>query len=90
MQRPELEQRIRDYIKIVYKSEYVGFLRVIQNGISYVLEIGIPSYMSKTFIGYETEYDEQFLLYVFEELRTRNYMRTFFYGVTRGTVKKDE
>lgn len=87
MRRPELELKIRDYIAIIYKAEYRGKFEVIQNGNTYTLQIGLPSYMALTSISYETDDDQEFLDYIFEELRTRNYMRVEFYKVIRTNEK---
>ena len=39
----------------------------------YQLEIGVPSYMCKTTISGDFNTDEDFLNYVYEELRIKNY-----------------
>lgn len=83
MQRPGLENRIHDYIKELYNAEYIGHLKVFQEGTSYTLEIGLPSYMTLTNISCDAENDSQFLDFIFEELRTRNYMRLEIYKVIR-------
>ncbi len=83
MERPELVQMILDYIKTLYKSEYEGSINVTQNDNIYRLNLGLPSYMNPTSIACDADSDEEFLEYIKEELRTRNYMRVYFYRVNR-------
>ena len=83
MNRPELVHEILDYIRKVYKAEYVGYIEVTEENSIYVLCIGIPNYMMPTTISGEFENDQDFLNYVYEELRKSNYMRVYFYEVTR-------
>lgn len=90
MQEQELVQKIRDYILNLYKAEYTGLLTVIKTGNEYKFKIGIPSYMAPTSIIGNFETDEEFLDYVYEELRTRNYMRLYIYRVTKTPDLKDE
>jgi len=90
MRRKDLENKIHDYIKNLYKAEYIGLLRVEQEGISYVFTLGMPSYMVPTTIGYDTESDQEFLDFIYEELRTRNYMRLEIYKVIRTNDSREE
>ena len=105
MNELELEQAILDYIKINYKAEYTGFLKVekfpstytefIGNpsnnpGPGYRMSIGIPNYMFPTTIACDFETDEEFLNYVYEEFRTRNYMRVYFYKVVRTPESREQ
>lgn len=83
MQRPELAQKILDYIRTTYSAEYKGLLQVEQVDDIYDLIIGIPSYMARTHIACNANNDEEFLEYVYEELRTRNYVRQNVYKVIR-------
>jgi hypothetical protein len=48
MRRPDLEERILDYIKTLYNAEYKGLLEVTQDDNAYVFRIGLPSYMATT------------------------------------------
>jgi hypothetical protein len=90
MRKPELEKKIHDYILTKYKAEYTGLLEVIENTNEFVLTMGIPSYMCPTTISMETNDEELFLAYVYEELRTRNYMRVEFYKTERTNGSKEE
>lgn len=90
MSELELEQAILDYIKTTYKAEYVGLLEVKKTGTSYMFFIGLPSYMIPTTIGYDTDSDEDFLNFIYEELRTRNYMRLDIYKVHRTDDSREE
>ena len=90
MQRPELVKKILDYIKILYKADYVGLLEVDQLEDEYTCTIGIPSYMSPTTISTQAADDESFLEFLFEELRVRNYVRTEIYKVIRTNEKREE
>lgn len=83
MRRTELEQKIHDYIKTTYNAEYKGLLRVEQENDIYALTLGIPSYMARTHIACNADNDEDFLSYIFEELRVRNYVRQEVYKVVR-------
>ena len=90
MQRQDLESQILDYIKNLYNANYVGRLEVHQDSNIYTFIIGLPSYMSPTVINYETNSDEEFLDFIYEELRKRNYMRLDIYKVTRSDVYRRE
>ena len=71
----ELQTRILDFIKEIYKAEFVGYLEVERNEDTYILYIGIPSYMYPTMISGSFDTDDEFLAYVEHELKTRNYIR---------------
>ena len=86
----ELEQAIRDYIKITYNAEYTGWLRIVQHTIGFTLELGIPSYMTKTCISSDHETQEEFLEYIKNELKSRNYIRQDVYKVERQKDSRDE
>lgn len=88
MTEQELEQAIHDYIELTYKARYIQCLKVTKlSDTLYQFTISIPSYMCPTTIFYEGS-DSDFLAYICEELRTRNYMRVYFYRVHR--LKIDE
>lgn len=83
MQTEELESKIRDYIANVYKATYNKRLEVVyKNGI-YTLILGVPDDVIPTSISIQTEDPQEFLDYIYEELRIRNYMRIYFYQVRR-------
>jgi len=90
MTNQELEQEIHDYIKTLYNAEYVGFMEVLNEDGIYSLALGIPSYMTRTNIAIATESEVEFLNYIKEELRTRNYMRLMIYNVTRTNDTREE
>lgn len=90
MQRPDLENKIHDYIKTLYKAIYKGLLLVEQEGDIYTFTIGIPSYMIPTVTNYESNNDTEFLEYIYEDLRVRNYMRLEFYKVVRTNETREE
>lgn len=83
MNEQELTQAIHDYIKTLYKADYNGYLKVEKVGTEYKFIIGIPSYMFPTITAGEFNSDEEFLNYVFEDLRIRNYMKQYYYKVIR-------
>ncbi len=83
MSNLELKEKILDYIKTLYSAEYVGFMEVKKDNSIYQLLIGIPNYMIPTTISGEFDTDEEFLNFVYEELRIKNYMRVYFYEVNR-------
>lgn len=83
MNNKELEKKIHDFIIRVYKSKYIGRLEVSnQNGI-YVLLLGVPSPDFPTTISLQTEDAQEFLDYVEDELKNRDYMRVYYYNVKR-------
>jgi len=90
MHRLELVEKILDYIQQIYKAKYVGDISVTQDGSTYTFKIGIPSYMVPTSIIYDADNDDQFLDFIYEELRTRNYMRLEIYKVIRTNDSKQE
>jgi len=90
MLRPELVAQILDYIKILYKAEYKGFIQVTQIDNVYKLQMGLPCYMVPTSNIYETDSDEEFLSFIYEELRTRNYMRLDIYKTIRSNDTREE
>lgn len=86
MQRIDLEEKILDYIKTLYSAEYTGLLEVHQDDTIYDLKIGLPSYMAPSIIIGEYNTDDEFLNFIYEEFRKRNYMRLDIYKI----VKTDE
>lgn len=88
MRRPDLEEKILDYIKTLYKAEYKGLLEVNQDENAYVFRIGLPSYMATTRIMGDFSSDDDFLNNIYEELRTRNYMRLDIYRIVRQHEEK--
>lgn len=83
MQTEELENKIHDYIIKLYKAKYTRRLEVThENGI-YTLTLGIPDDVIPTAISFQTEDSQEFLEYIYEELRIRNYMRVYFYQVRK-------
>lgn len=90
MLRPELVEKILDYIKTLYKAEYIGFIQVTQVDNVYQLKMGLPCYMVPTSNIYETDSDEEFLNFIYEELRTRNYMRLDIYKTIRTNDTREE
>lgn len=101
MTEEELKQAILDFIRINYEADYIGTLIVekfpstypsyYENpGPGYRLTIGIPSYMFPTTMAGDFENDEDFLNYIYTELKTRNYMRVYFYKVNRTTYSQED
>lgn len=90
MRRTELEQEILDYIVTLYNADYIGFLRVYQTDTSYTMELGMPSYMTRTNISCDADNDSDFMDFIKEELRTRNYMRLDIYKINRNNEDRQE
>ena len=90
MQEQELIAKIRDYIKSIYSAEYVGYLNVEKLNPGYKFSIGIPSYMCPTTFAIDCETDDEFLEYVYSELRSRNYIRLWIYKVLRQNDSREE
>lgn len=83
MNDQELTQAIRDYIKSLYSANYNGYLKAEKVDSEYKMSIGVPSYMFPTVIAGNFDSDEDFLNYIYEELRTRNYMKQDHYKVVK-------
>lgn len=83
----ELKEAILAYIKEWYKAEYIGYSEVTKTGTIYSFIIGIPNYYSATIISGDFSTDEEFLEYVFKELRERNFMRQDYYKVVRHPIQ---
>lgn len=90
MQEQELENLIRDYMKTLYSAEYTGLLRVEKLNPGYKFILGIPSYMVQTSFAIDCETDQEFLDYVYAELRSRNYIRQEVYKVLRTSNTREE
>ena len=90
MDEVELAQAIRDYIKNWYKAEYTGLIRVDKLNPGYKCVLGIPSYMIQTSFATDVNTDEEFLNYVYSELRSRNYIRQEVYKVLRNSETREE
>lgn len=100
MRRPELEEQILDYIKTLYNATYIGVLTVDQEDQvdpvtqevqrRYIFLMGVPSYMVPTTNIINIDTDEEFIDYIFEELRTRNWMKIEKYQVKRTNIDARE
>jgi len=100
MQRPELVQKILDYMRDLYKADYIGYISVEQldevdpvtqqNQRKYKFKIGVPSYMVPTSSTIEADNDYDFLAYIYEDLRTRNFMKIDKYKVIRTSDTREE
>ena len=90
MQEQELAQAIRDYIKTWYKAEYIGLIRVEKLNPGYKCILGIPSYMVQTSFAIDCETDQEFLDYVYAELRSIIYIRQEVYKVLRNSETREE
>lgn len=74
----------------IYSAEYTGLLRVEKLTTGYKFTIGIPSYMVPTTLATNCETDEEFLNYIYSELRSRNYIRLDIYKVHRENDSREE
>ncbi|MGV8961806.1 MAG: hypothetical protein ACOH2V_00225 [Candidatus Saccharimonadaceae bacterium] len=90
MTEQELEQKIRDYIVTLYKAHYIGYLKVEKFNPGYKMSIGIPHYMYPTTVACDFSTDDEFLSYIYEDFRIRNYMRVYFYKVVRTEGSREE
>lgn len=86
MLRPDLATTILGYIETTYEASYTGLLTVNQEDDVYKFTIGVPSYMVPTVMITQADTDADFLTFIREELRHRNYMRLEIYKV----IKTDE
>lgn len=89
MHKIELEEKIVGYMNDLYNVKYLGYIKVTEDNGQYTLELGLPSYMNITYISGQFTSDGEFLDYVKEELRKRNYIRLLKYKVTRTDEKKE-
>lgn len=84
----ELEKKIVDYMNNWYKVEYTDYIEVTnENGI-YSVALGIPTYLQPTYISLQTNDSNMFLDYVFKELRTRNYIRNYYYKIVKNETHR--
>lgn len=83
MRLTELEEKILDYMKTLYKAKYKGRLEVHKNNTEYTVIIGVPSYVTPTYISIDTDNEDTFLEYIYSELKNRNYVRMEIYKVIR-------
>lgn len=90
MDKPELAQKIRDFMIVWYKATYTGRLEVTKDNTGYMFLIGIPSYMAPTTITADFDTDDEFLDFIYKELKTRNYIRQYVYKVTRTENSREE
>lgn len=90
MTETELAQAILDYIRSWYNAEYNGLLLVEKLNPGYKFILGVPHYMFPTTICCDYETDEEFLNFIYLELRTRNYMREDRYKVVRLSETREE
>lgn len=90
MSEQELTKAILDFIKETYKAEYIGLLEVKKLNPGFTFTIGLPSYMSPTTMNIDTESDQEFLDYIYSELKSRNYMRLDIYKVNRTKSSREE
>lgn len=90
MGEQELANKILDYIKTTYNAIYEGLLIVTKSNEVYTMKIGLPSYMMPTTLTLSTNSDDEFLEFIYEELRTRNYMRLEIYKVYRENDSREE
>ena len=56
----------------------------------YIFKIGIPSYIVPSTIISDCNNDQEFLTFIYEELRTRNYMKIYKYKVERTETIREE
>ena len=54
------------------------------------LKLGIPSYLMPTYITCDCESEEEFLNFVYAELKRRNYVRQDVYRVYREELTREE
>lgn len=89
MRIPELEEKISDFIVTTYNATFIGLLEVHKENDLYSLTLGLPSYMSPTTISIDATNDDEFLDYIYTELKLRNYMRLEIYKVIRKNAETE-
>ena len=83
MNNKELVEKIHDFILKVYKAKYTGRLEVTNKDGMYILLLGVPSPDFPTTISLQTNDPEEFLNYIEDELKNRDYMRVYYYSIKR-------
>lgn len=83
MRDKELEKVIHEYITVLYKAVYNGKLEVTNKDGIYILTLGVPAADIPTSISLQTEDPKEFLKYIKEELKSRDYMRVYFYKIKK-------
>lgn len=86
----QLKEKIKQYILELYNAEYTGYLEVEKNDTGYKMSIGIPHYMFPTTVACDFDTDEEFLDYIYEDFKIRNYMRVYFYKVIRTPESREQ
>lgn len=86
----ELQTKILDFFKTHYNACYIGYLEVIRNDTFYTFKIGIPSYMYPTVIQGDFNNDDDFLEFIYDEMKIRNYMRIYFYKTQREAISTND
>lgn len=79
----DLEDKIHDYIRNLYKKEFIGELIVTYKDGIYELSLGIPVADIPTKISLQTDDEEEFLKYICNELKSRNYNRVEYFVIKR-------
>lgn len=73
MTTTELEQVIRDYIRDIYKKEYIGKIKIeALDSTGYCVKLGMDTPEQPITIYAELD-DEAFLKFIKKELRSRNF-----------------
>ena len=88
MSNKDLETKIHDLIRKLYKAKYNGTLEVTNKNGIYVLKLGVPTPELATQISLQTDSEEEFLEYLEKELKDRDYMRVYYYKVKRTENEK--
>jgi len=83
MSEIELVNNILACIKFLYKADYIGCISVEKLNPGYKFKIGIPSYMMPTTLVTDIDDENVFLNLVYTELKTKNYIRNFYYKINR-------
>lgn len=77
-------------MKTLYSMDYSGLFKITYANGFYEFRIGLPSYMTGTNVTLETDSEEEFVKYLKEEIRTRNYARQLYYKVIRTYETREE
>jgi len=77
-------------MKTWYNAEYTGLIEVHKLDPGYKCVLGIPSYMAQTILTIDTDDENEFLEYIYLEIRKRNYIRKEVYKVVRMEEVREE
>ena len=90
MSEEELKNKVLEIICNMYKAVYVGYLKIVKVGDVYRMYLGVPTETMPTNFDLQCNSDEEFLNFIEEEFKRRNYLRRVTYNVIRTNDPRQE